>query len=183
MARYGVPILLWGRSDFEGNHAVFTQYITPWVYEFNWRQTDHVVGLGTTINHEVLDRLGVPRWKQHILEVHRDVLHAVGASFPRLRGRVIVVDDLHEGETPLGVARLYRGDVVNTEPGQSCSYLFESPQPLADICDGGLWLLYRDGAVREVYHLAREVDREFMAAGRKASWKRRRSGSRPLRVA
>jgi hypothetical protein len=184
MARFAVPTLIWGRCDFEGNRAVFVQYVTPWVDEFNWARADHVIGLGTTITHEVLDRVGVPRFKQHILEVHRQDLAPVGASFPRLRGRVIVVDDVHEGETALGVARLYRGDVVNTEPNQICSLLFDAPQALASICEPpNLWLHYKDSEFFERAKLARQVDQEFISAGRKAMCIRRPNGSRPLRAA
>ena len=183
LARFGIPTLVWGVCDFEGGRDVYVHEVIPWVDEFNWHLADHVIGLGTTITHAVLDHIGVPRFKQHILEVHRQDLGPVGATFPRLRGRVIVVDDVHEGETALGVARLYRGDVVNTEPNQICSLLFEAPQPLASICDDDLWLHYRGPEKVERIRLAHEVDREFIEVGRKAGWKRRRSGSRPLRAA
>jgi len=184
MARFGIPILEWGiRNLYEGTRDVFVREVTPWVDEFNWHQADHVIGLGTTITHEVLDHIGVPRFKQHILEVHRRDLGAVGASFPHLRGRVLVVDDVHEGETALGVARLYRGDVVNTEPGQICSSLFEAPQPLASICQDNLWVHYRGPETLERIRIARQVDHEFVAAGSRVTWVGRRSGSRTLRRA
>lgn len=183
LARFGIPTLVWGVCDFEGGRDVYVHEVIPWVDEFNWHLADHVIGLGTTITHAVLDHIGVPRFKQHILEVHRQDLGPVGATFPRLRGRVIVVDDVHEGETALGVARLYRGDVVNTEPDQACSLLFEAPQPLASICDEGVWMHYRGPETFERIRLGQQVDREFIAAGRKGTWRRRRSGSRPILAA
>ncbi len=183
-ARGGVPTLRWGLLDpHEGTRGVVVRAVMPCVEEFNWNQADHVIGLGTTITRAVLDHIGVPGFKQHILEVHRADPGPVGASFPRLRGRVIVVDDVHEGETSLAVARLYRGDVVNTEPNQVCTYLFEAPQPLASICDDDLWVHYRNSETLERIRLARQVDREFIDAGRKGVWRRRSNGSRPTRAA
>jgi len=182
-ARFCVPTFHWGRCGADGDHEVIARVVIPQVHEFNWNQADHVIGLGKTITHAVLDRIGVPKFKQHILEVHRNDRGPVGATFPRLRGRVIVVDDVHEGETSLGVARLYRGDVVNTEPHQICTHLFEAPQPLASICDDDLWVHYRGPEILERIRFARQVDREFIASGRKYARRRRSSGSRPLRVA
>jgi len=119
---------------FEGGPLTYRR-IVPRVRGINWHRFEHVIGLGTTITSEILTALGVPDWKQHIIEVHRDTPHAVGRSFPVLKGRVAVVDDVNEGETSLAVARLYRGYVVNVAPIQICSYLHDAPQPIASVCD------------------------------------------------
>ncbi len=120
---------------FEGGPLTYHR-VVPRVRGINWHRFEHVIGLGTTITSEILSALGVPDWKQHIIEVHRDTPHAVGRSFPVLKGRVAIVDDVAEGETSLLVARLYRGCVVNVTPNQICTYLSDAPQPIASVCDG-----------------------------------------------
>ncbi len=133
-ATYGVVQI--ASEYFEGGPLSYRR-VVPRVKGINWQRFEHVIGLGTTITPEILSVLEVPDYKQHIIEVHRDTPHAVGRSFPLLKGRVAIVDDVHEGETSLLVARLYRGCVVNVAPDLTpiCSYLFEAPQPIASIID------------------------------------------------
>jgi hypothetical protein len=130
-ARGGVVSL---RGDRWSGYEAYTR--VPEVKAFDWDLYDDVIGLGTTITHEILDAFGVPKWKQHIVEVHRGQYAPVGGRLPRARGRVAIVDDVHEGDTSLCVARLYQGDVVNAvEPGFTplCTNLYPAPQPVASI--------------------------------------------------
>ena len=78
-----------------------------------WSAYDHVIGCGTTIRRETLDLVHVPREKQHIIEWHRSLTRPPIGHLPRLSGRVVVVDDVHEGESAFSLAKLYRGAVVS----------------------------------------------------------------------
>lgn len=71
----------------------------------DWSKSDHILGCGTTIRHKTLDLLGMPRAKQHIAEVYRWVPRMWDGHFPRLTGRVAVVDE--------SSAKLCDGDVVS----------------------------------------------------------------------
>ena len=110
----------------------------PVVRTFDWQDYDHVIGVGTSIEQDVLDIIGVPRWKQHVIEAHYWARKTIPDKLPRLRGRIAVVDDVHEGQTSRRLARTYRADVVDVESpkGSCCSEFFPAPQPIASIsCD------------------------------------------------
>jgi len=74
---------------------------------------DWVIGCGTTIRHRTLTRLGVRRSRQIVLEVHHGLAWPWVDRLPRLRGRVAVVDDVHEGRNSQVIARLYNADVID----------------------------------------------------------------------
>lgn len=135
--RHGVPVL----STWQG-HLTWRLGI-PRVEHIHWGQWDHVIGCGTTINHQLLDALGVPRAKQQVLEVHWYLPHVVG-SIPRLPGRVVVLDDVHEGQTSQRLARIYNADVVDVGHGLSCTTMMAGSLPVYELynevtraCRGG----------------------------------------------
>ena len=68
----------------------------PFVRTFDRDAYDHVIGVGTTVEHDVLTLLGVPREKQHVIESHMYDGKSVPARLPRLRGRIAGVDDGNE---------------------------------------------------------------------------------------
>ncbi len=103
--RHGVPRV------YEADGTLRWETEIPVVGRVDWRSWDHVIGCGTRIDRAELDHLGVPRSKQHVIEVHRTLPYVVG-PIPRLHGRVVVVDDVHEGETSQRLARLVGADVV-----------------------------------------------------------------------
>ena len=110
----------------------------PVVSTFDWRAYDHVIGCATTIEHDVLDIIGVPRRKQHIIDPHYFARKLDPDGLPCLRGRIAVVDDVHEGQTSRRLARTYRADVVDvvSAKGSCCSDIYPAPQPIATIrCD------------------------------------------------
>lgn len=101
-------------------------YGGPWVRQpvyssVDLRRYDWVIGCGTTIRHRTLTRLGVPRARQVILEVHHGVAWPFVERLPRLRGRVAVVDDLCEGRNSQTIARIYDADVIDVGDGCAAS--------------------------------------------------------------
>jgi hypothetical protein len=131
-ARGGIPLLFEEPGSGGGIRLLSSHVTIPNIDFFDWRIADHVIGCGTTVTFEMLDMLEVPKWKQHIIEVHRSDCFVVGTALPHLKGRVIIVDDIHEGETSLNLARVYRGNTVNISNFRATRF-FDGPQPLADI--------------------------------------------------
>ena len=114
----------------------------PVAAHFDWSPYDHVVGIGTTIRHRTLDVLGVPFDKQQIVETHFWAPHPFSGPFPRLSGRVAVVDDVNQGETSQTLARLYDADVVDV--GRTgCTSITARIHPVCSI--------ENDAVYREVY--------------------------------
>ena len=104
--RHGVPRI------YRNTRATLTwDRRVPRVEQVDWRWWDHVIGCATQVDQRVLDALAVPSSKQIVLEVH-NWLPFVSGVLPRLSGRVVVVDDVNEGETSQVLARLYDADVV-----------------------------------------------------------------------
>lgn len=108
--------------------------VIPRVSRVDWSPYDHVVGCGTTIRHQTLDLLGVPRRKQHIAEVHHWQPLPRGGSLPRIRGSVAVVDDVHEGQTAFTLARLYDADVIDVGDW-ACTEITSRAQPVCRVVD------------------------------------------------
>jgi|GEM_PF-4677335 len=119
----------------EGMHSGDGPYIDradTQTLEHVWRDYDHVVGCGTTITHEILDMLSVPRAKQHVVEFHRWCARPQAGVLPRLQGRVVIVDDVHEGETAFTFSRLYRAAVVNVS-NFNCSSIFPGERVVCNV--------------------------------------------------
>ena len=96
-----------------------------------WSSFDHVVGCGTTVREPSLERLGVPKHMWHVIEVHRDE-PLLRLPIPRLRGRVVIVDDMHEGFTANTLAQVYRAATVSIGP-EWCGYQYSDLRPFAEV--------------------------------------------------
>jgi hypothetical protein len=124
--RHGVPVLMSWRGRLEWRPGI------PRVEFIHWGQWDHVIGCGTQIDRRLLDALGVPAAKQIAIEVHRHVPFGAG-QLPRLKGRVVVLDDVHEGETSQTFARLYNADVVDVGHGLTCTRILAGILPVYEL--------------------------------------------------
>lgn len=121
-------------SVLHANGTMYINDVVPRVSRVDWKPYDHVIGCGTTIRHQTLDLLGVPRHKQLIVEIHRTQPYVPAGTFPRLEGEVAVVDDVHEGQTALTLARLYDADVIDV--GEiACSSVVSRGQPVCVVLD------------------------------------------------
>ena len=167
-ARAGVPVLLAHPGGEKFVDVLEARFEIPTVERFDWSIADHVVGCGTRVTHEILDAVGVPRVKQHITEVHNRVPFIPDRTFPRLRGRVVVVDDAHEGETSLALARLHRATVVSVAPGLTLSDYFLMPHPVAVIDSTALARAWTGRDVERDERIRWEVGELFDEASRLA---------------